>query len=209
MNSSILENSAAPFAHRVTNGLLHFSLAVKSRTSKEAGTHRISPTQAQILALLHSASQEAPTLSFIARWTCITAPTASEAVLALAKNGLVRKVRSNDDARKVAITLSAKGRRKAEQVTAWTAVLTEAAGTLTPAEQKVLVRALSKMIEILRKRDERAATAARPAHRQMLLAGHAPAARQTHECAVRHATASAPLDKTAGGRPSPSRRETP
>lgn len=149
MSTSFLEKRAEPLTRQVTTGLIKIGLAFKSRAWKEAGAHRISPTQGQILAFLRSRPRRPTTLSAIAHEMALTSATACEAVQALEKKGLVRKVRGTLDARSVLITLSAKGRRKAKHAAAWPDFLTAAAETLAPAEQKVFLRALTKMIGAL------------------------------------------------------------
>jgi DNA-binding MarR family transcriptional regulator len=149
VSTAVLEKQAEPLANQVTTGLIKIGLAVKSRTRREAGAHRISPTQGQILAFLQSRHGRPTTLSAIAREMALTSATASEAVRALEKKGLVRKVRGAIDARSVFITLSAKGRRKAAQTAAWSDFLTVAVETLTPAEREAILRTLTKVVQAL------------------------------------------------------------
>lgn len=157
MSTAALEKQAEPLTHQVTTGLLKIGLTVKNRAWKEAGaqrTHRISPTQEQILAFLRTRSRRPTTLSAIAHEMVLTSPTVCEAVRVLEKKGLVRKVRSAHDARTVCITLSAKGRRKVERGSSWQSCVTSAIETLAPDEQVVLLRALTKMIATLRRQED-------------------------------------------------------
>ena len=69
--------------HQVITGLSKVGLAMKSSAWRAAGPRRLTPTQAQILSLLRGAA--APLrLSAIASGLGVTAPTASDAVTALA-----------------------------------------------------------------------------------------------------------------------------
>ncbi len=146
---SHLDRDAQPIARQVSAGLAKISLALRSQAWREAGTHRISPAQGQVLALLSSHPKPPATLTVIADGLGITPATASETVRALVKKGLVRKVRSAADAREVCISLSTKGRQKAERAAAWSDFLTSAAESLTPLEQEFLLLALTKIIRTL------------------------------------------------------------
>lgn len=154
MSAAVLEKQPDPLAHRVTTGLLKIGLAVRRRSWKEAGPHRISPTQGQILAFLQARPRRPATLSAIARAVALTAGTVCEAVRALEKKGMVRKARGATDARAVFITLSPKGRRKAKQASAWPDFLTEAAERLRPEERRALLRVFIKLIRTLQERGE-------------------------------------------------------
>ena len=151
---SHFEASAEPLAQRITTGLVKVGLALKSRAQLEAGRHRMSPTQGQILAFLRLRPNQGATLSAVAQGLAITPGTACGAVRTLEKKVLVRKVRSKFDARRVTITLSAKGRRKAEQTANWPTFLIAVADTLTSPEQEVFLGALMKIIRALEKRGD-------------------------------------------------------
>lgn len=204
MSTALLANPAAPITHHVASRLLKAGLAFKSWSWKEAVVRRISPTQGQILVFLQTHPRRPPTLSVLAQEMLLASATACEAVRALERKGLIRKVRGTNDARAVFITLSAKGRREAKYAAAWSDLLTAAARTLTPSEQKVLLRALTKMTERLCVRDERPTGGTRPANRHAFLASHALAARRR----LTNPGFGAPDGTMTGGRPNPSRRET-
>jgi DNA-binding MarR family transcriptional regulator len=69
----------------------------------------------------------------------------SEAVRALEAKGFVRKARSKDDARVVYLSLSAAGRRKAEQAAAGSIHLHAALGRLTHREQERVLHTLKSI----------------------------------------------------------------
>ncbi len=147
--------SGDPLAARIVAGLSKVGLALRSRAQREAGSRGLSPTQGQILALLR-ARAEAPGLRLgaIAEALAITPATASDAVAALARKGLVRKRAGQEDARAVEIGLTAKGRREAERAAAWPDVLLGAVEELGPEEQAAFLRALVKMVRALQERGE-------------------------------------------------------
>jgi len=105
----------------------------------------IGPTQGRILAFLRSRSHSQITLSSLAENTALSPATASEAVRKLKERGLVRKVRSRDDARAIHLSLSAAGRRKAEQAAAGRNHLHEAIGRLTHSEQELVLHTLKNI----------------------------------------------------------------
>lgn len=143
-----------PLAGRVVLGLAKISLALKTRAWQEAGERGLTPTQGQMLALLRLRPEGASRLSDLAAGLGITAATASDALRSLAEKGLVRKLRSPDDARSLAVSLTAKGRGEAKRAAAWPDFLVPAVGTLTAEEQATFLRILVKMIRGLQERHE-------------------------------------------------------
>src|SRR6266508_1541317 len=77
---------------RVMIGLTKIELALKSRAWQEAGRRKLTPTQAQILALLRvRAAQHGLRLRELAAGMGVMLATASEALRVLVDKGLVRK----------------------------------------------------------------------------------------------------------------------
>lgn len=147
------ERSEAPLARQVMAGLAKVGMALKSNAWRQAGSRRLTPTQAQILTLLRA--RGAPLrLSAVAEGLGVTLPTASDAVAALVEKALVAKRRSPDDARAVALALTPKGRREAERAAGWPDFLMEAVDTLTLEEQAVFLKSLVKMIRTLQERGQ-------------------------------------------------------
>jgi DNA-binding MarR family transcriptional regulator len=139
--------------HQVITGLAKVGLAMKSSAWRAAGPRRLTPTQAQILSLLRERASPLR-LAAIALGLGVTAPTASDAVAALVEKRLVTKGRDRQDARVLAVRLTAAGRRLAIETAAWPETLMAAVGDLPPAEQAAFLRALVKVIRTLHLRGE-------------------------------------------------------
>ena len=143
----VVEVETMSLAPRVAAELMKISrtLTRMSRHPHKNGSHRIGRTQGRILAFLRGRSRGQVTLSAVAEGTAISPATASEAVRALEANGFVRKARSRDDARVVYLSLSAAGRRKAEQAAAGSKHLHAAIGRLTQREQERVLHTLKNI----------------------------------------------------------------
>jgi DNA-binding MarR family transcriptional regulator len=135
------EDHSDSIATRVAMGLNKLGLAMKSRAWAGAGARGLTPTQGQIL------TQVAEELG-------ISAPTASDSVRALVDKGLVRKARSKDDARAVALELTTAGKTEAECAASFSDFLLAAIDVLSPAEQEVFLVALIKMLGVLVERGQ-------------------------------------------------------
>jgi hypothetical protein len=81
-------------------------------------------------------------------------PTASDVIAVLVKRGLLRKIRTEEDGRVFNVMLTARGRRRAEQVMGWPDFLLWAAELLPPEEQESLLRTLVKLIKAIQERGE-------------------------------------------------------
>lgn len=145
--------AADPPAQRIATGLAKVGLALKYQAWRRAGRRGLSPTQAQILTTLRPAPR-GMRLGEVAERLAVTAATASEAVGALARKGLVRKVRHPADPRALALRLTPAGRREACRVAGWPDVLLEALDALEPEEQAVFLRGLVRMIHLLQQRGQ-------------------------------------------------------
>src|SRR5688500_1322229 len=151
---SPLEDQTEPLTRRVATGLGKIGLAIKSRAWKEAGARRITPLQAQPLTVLRMRPKGTATVSEIGEELAVALPTASEVLRVLEQRGLIKKERSRADARTVMVSLTARGRRKADVAAGWPDFLAAAAGVLPPAEQEPLLRALIKMIRTLQEQGD-------------------------------------------------------
>ena len=147
------EDHSESIATRVAIGLNKLGLAMKSRAWAGAGARGLTPTQGQILALLR-ARRRALRLTQVAEALGISAPTASDSVRALVDKGLVRKARSKDDARAVALELTTSGKAEAEWAASFSDFLLTAIDVLSPAEQEALLVALMRMIGVLVERGQ-------------------------------------------------------
>jgi DNA-binding MarR family transcriptional regulator len=151
---SILEAQTEPLTRRVATGLGKIGLAIKSRAWKEAGVRRITPLQAQTLTILRMRPKSTATVSEIGEELAVALPTASEVLRVLELRGLIKKQRSKADARTVMVSLTPKGRRKADVAAGWPDFLAAAAAVLPPAEQESLLRTLIKIIRTLQEQGD-------------------------------------------------------
>lgn len=151
---NVLESQTEPLTRRVATGLGKIGLAIKSRAWKEAGVRRITPLQAQTLTILRMRPKSAATVSEIGEELAVALPTASEVLRVLEQRGLIKKQRSKTDARTVMVSLTTKGRRKADVAAGWPDFLAAAAEVLPPTEQESLLRALIKMIRTLQEQGD-------------------------------------------------------
>lgn len=140
-----------PLPGRLVTGLTKIGLALKTQAWVGAGEHGLPPTQAQILTLLKA--RGALRLAQLALELGVTAPTASDAVSSLVEKGLVAKERDLRDARAIALTLTAAGRRQCQSVGDWPDALLESVAVLSTAEQETLLLALVKLIHALQQRE--------------------------------------------------------
>lgn len=138
-----------PIAQRVITGLAKIGLALRSQSWQSAEAQGLTPTQGQILALLHASPEPGIRLSAVANGLATSAATASDAVSALVKKGLVSRQRAADDRRAIAVQLTPAGREQAEQAASWPDFLLGAVETLSEEEQTVFLRGLVKMIRQL------------------------------------------------------------
>ena len=151
---NVLETTTEPLPQRVTAGLGKIGLAIKHRAWKGARTRRLAPLQAQTLSLIRTRAGREITVSAIAKQLAVSLPTISEVVRTLEQKGLVKKVRSETDARVVTVALTPKGRQKSGEAAGWTDFLTGAVDQLPQDEQVALLHMLIKMIRLLQKRGE-------------------------------------------------------
>jgi DNA-binding MarR family transcriptional regulator len=154
MASTIFDTISDPVSAQVIVGLAKIGTALKSHAWKEAGNQWITPTQGAILALLHGRPQREWRLTGVATALAISAATASDAIGALARKGLVTKLRSEGDQRAISIQLTPRGRSEAERSAHWPDFLLRAVDGLSRPEQEVLYRTLIKMIRALQERGE-------------------------------------------------------
>ena len=133
---------------RVTHSLLRLSTAMRSQAWEWAESAGLTPTQGEILVLLLQRKHPLR-LGEIARETALTAATASDAVSTLEAKGLVEKRRTTEDARALAVKLTARGRSAAKRAQQWPEFLAEAIGTLRNDEQVLFYRTMIKMIRQL------------------------------------------------------------
>ena len=154
MEKNLLEKTTDPLPHRLASALSKVSVSLKRRLWRDSASRRISPLQAQILAFLRQRSTHGATVTDITRMLGVTMPTASDVISVLVKRGLLRKIRTEDDGRVFNVMLTARGRRRAEQVMGWPDFLLWAAELLPVEEQESLLRTLVKVIKSIQDRGE-------------------------------------------------------
>jgi len=154
VEKNLLEKTTDPLPHRLASALSKVSVSLKRRLWRDAASRRISPLQAQILAFLRQRSTHGATVSDITRMLGVTMPTASDVIAVLVRRGLLRKFRTEADGRVFTVLLTARGRRRAEQVMGWPDFLLWAAELLPVEEQESLLRTLIKLIRSIQERGE-------------------------------------------------------
>lgn len=150
MRAEVFEEQSGPVAARLATGLAKVAVALRHEEWHGAHAAGLSPTQAEILTILQR--REPAALQDLAAELGVGAPTASEALGALARKGLARKGRSRADGRALAVSLTAAGRREADRLAVWPDLLVETLDELTPEEQEVLLRSVVRMILALQRR---------------------------------------------------------
>ena len=152
-NVGVMETETMSLAPRVAAELMKISrtLTLIRHPMNKNGRRRIGPTQGRILAFLRGRSHGQVTLSALAEGTVLSPATASEAVRGLEERGFVRKARSRDDARVVYLSLSAAGRRKAEQAATGCNHLRTAIERLPHKEQALVLHSLKSIQQAMNK----------------------------------------------------------
>ncbi len=141
-----------PLPRRVALGLSKIGLALRSQAWRAAGERGLTPTQGQILAILKVRRGGPCRLQQLADGLGVSAATTSEAVQALERKCLVSRERSREDARSLAVALTARGRREAGVASNWADFMAETVSRLAAAEQAALLRLLTRMILSLQRR---------------------------------------------------------
>jgi DNA-binding MarR family transcriptional regulator len=141
-----------PLPRRVAVGLSKIGLALRTQAWREAGERGLTPTQGQILGILKGRRGGPCRLQELADALGVSAATTSDAVQALARKRLVARERSREDARSLAVALTARGRREAGLASTWADFLAETVSGLAVAEQAALLRLLTRMILGLQQR---------------------------------------------------------
>lgn len=146
-SSGTADFPSSSLAKNVVTGLSKISLAIKTSAWQEGSRAGLTPTQAQALVLLRRGG--ASRLGELAEELGVRSSTASDAISALMAKGLLRKKRAAEDPRALAIELTDRGQAKAAEAANWPDFLIEAVEALDQEEQRVLLRALAKMIKRL------------------------------------------------------------
>jgi DNA-binding MarR family transcriptional regulator len=132
---------------RLLTALSKAGQVLRSQTRPDLHALQLTPTQAEILNALAAARGEEKRLGDVARTLGVRAPTASEAVAALIRKKLVRRTPATDDGRAIALELTPRGARIAEQAAEWPQPFVAAVSLLDPREQALL---LANVVRVLR-----------------------------------------------------------
>lgn len=138
-------------ANQVAAGLAKLALVFRHEAWRATGETGLTPTQAQILAVIAGARSPIG-LSGIAEQLAITPGTASAALSTLVEKKLVAKHRSMQDGRAILLKLTAKGKRIAASAAEWPEAVLAAAAALPDRDQSGLVRGLIALIRELQER---------------------------------------------------------
>ncbi|MCL4743229.1 MAG: MarR family transcriptional regulator [Phycisphaerales bacterium] len=134
---------------RLAAGLAKIGLVMRHHAWADAGERGLTPTQSQVLALLHARGGDGLSVSAVAAEVAVSQPTVSDAVAALERKRLVARSRSEADGRVVLVRLTEPGRRVAQQAVRWPDYLVRAIDSLDADERAVFVRGLVKMVHSL------------------------------------------------------------
>jgi DNA-binding MarR family transcriptional regulator len=135
---------------KLINGLAKLGMVIRHHLWDANGDLGHSPTQAQILVVLHNRARESGLpVTELSRELAITPATVSDAVVALERRGLVRRDRDSQDARIVRVSLTPEGDNRAYAAALWPDFLLNAVETLDEQERAALLRGLVKMIHSL------------------------------------------------------------
>lgn len=152
MDAETFDRHNDPLSQRIAQGLSKLGTALRHQAWRKASPQGLTPTQGQILTLLHS--RPGATLAQVAEALAVRPATASDAVKSLEKKGLVSKARQPGDARVLSLRLTADGERTAAEAIQWPEFLVEAVDQLDGDERRVLLRAIVRMIASLQQRGE-------------------------------------------------------
>jgi DNA-binding MarR family transcriptional regulator len=153
--TAVFGSLSEPLPRRLAAGLSRLSVALRAGQWRLAEAHGLTPTQAGALTLLAARGgpgRPSPRVSEIAEQLGITRPTASDAVAALERKGLLLRQPDPRDARATGLVLTAAGSEVAREAGDWPATLLDAAADLSPAEGEVLLRLVTKLIRGLQLR---------------------------------------------------------
>lgn len=134
---------------RIAQGLGKIGLALRHKGWEAGAEQGLTPTQAQILALVDQAPRRP---SEIADRLALKRPTVSNSVAALVDKGLVEKRVDPEDARATLLHVTRAGRRRAQASESWTDFLASAADVLSPSEREGFYAGLVAMIRTLQER---------------------------------------------------------
>jgi DNA-binding MarR family transcriptional regulator len=139
-------------ADSALTGIAKIGLVLRHHAWQRRERDGLTPTQAQALATL--AARGPQRVGGLARALGVTQPTASDAVAALVRKGLVARERDSADGRAARLTATPAGTRLAAEGAEWPDVLLGAVDALSAEDHASLLRGLSAVIRELQARGE-------------------------------------------------------
>lgn len=139
-------------ARTVAVGLAKIGLALRHHAWEERERTGLTPTQAQIVALL--GSRGALRIGEVARLLAVSQPTVSDALAVLVAKGLVARRPAAADRRVQLVELTDRGQEAARSTAEWPDALLAAVDALEPGDQAAFLRGLSSMILELQRRGQ-------------------------------------------------------
>lgn len=143
---------------RLAFALERLGSVLRQHGQADADRHGLYPAQLRILDQA-AACEGRTTPSELALAQGVSLPTISDSLAALANKGLITRERSEDDARRIVVRLTPRGRRLAQKRWEDDDPLVQAARSLHPDEQRVLLAVMQKMIAVLQQRKQISTTA--------------------------------------------------
>jgi DNA-binding MarR family transcriptional regulator len=139
---------------QLATGLVKIGLATRHHAWAGGETLGLSPTQGQVLVLLHQRGARGMRLGDVAHQLAVSQATASVAVRTLVEKGLISRATPREDRRAVNLTLTERGEEAAQVAATWTDFLLEAVNELAAREQGAFQRGLVKMIRRMQERGQ-------------------------------------------------------
>lgn len=135
-------------AQRIGTGLAHLAQGMRGRLWQEARALGLTPTQAQALLALHSASVP-PTVGELAEQFGNSPATISEVLSGLERKALVERRHCTQDRRVVRILLTCAGVETADQLVGWHGLLGDVIANLAPQDRESFYRTLLTLLAAL------------------------------------------------------------
>ncbi len=143
-----LEKTDQPLAQKLRHALDRVQVAMRADSWEEFGQNDLNPTQGQILLLLGRRATGLR-LSEIASELAVSPPTVSDSVGTLVDKGYVKKDKAKDDARAIAIRLTAAGKRLIQRLDSVGGTIETVLESLPEKEQVRLYRTMIRMVREL------------------------------------------------------------
>lgn len=138
-------NDTPTLSTRVHAVLARLSSVMRAEAWRQAAAEGLTPTQADLLALLGGRPPGAR-LGWLAEQLSITSATASDAVATLVAKGWVEKARATDDARALSLRLTRSGAALARRLAAPSGLVETATAVLPAQDQETLLYGLMTLV---------------------------------------------------------------